>query len=693
MKKRRFFKAVGMSSMALAMLLSGVTGTMMSNPITIKAAMKDSSNTPNGVANLGGGSASITIGQNGHSLMGKQFQVYKLFDAENATDMESINYTFNDEYKAALQKVVGERISKNADDVTEYEVIDYIQTLNSNPVEGADADQTLEGRYSDFRYFVEELRTTMVEMNMTGSQVTVTGELPTGGIRIDGLDYGYYIVDEVTNTEGDHDAASLCMVNTANPDAEVTIKSDYPSVIKKIDEDDNDIGWNDIGDYEIGQTVPYKYETHVPDMNGYHTYYFAFHGKMDEALTFHKDSVQITIEGANSKSYTLKNTEFNVIEGGEGETFKVEISDLKAIVDREFPEGLNNNNENTYGQAITLTYNATLNDKAAEDTGRPGFENAVKLEFSNDPDSDGTGETGETFKVEISDLKAIVDREFPEGLNNNNENTYGQAITLTYNATLNDKAAEDTGRPGFENAVKLEFSNDPDSDGTGETGETPWDTVVCFTYKINGTKINNHDKLLADAHFRLYSDEECTQEVYVKKTEAGYNVINRDSLGGTDHTGGSQPAEAVEMVSDENGVFTIFGLDQGTYWLKETDSPDGYRELLDPIEITITPTFTNDRQNYVAGDGATDKTLQKLEATAHVKEFLDGLWGEEDKNLTTDIEDGAVNITVVNTVGKKLPITGSNLTLLMLAGGIAIMAGSYIYLVKRKKGANADSTK
>lgn len=617
MKKRRFFKAVGMSSMALAMLLSGVNGTMMSNPITIKAAMKDSSNTPNGVANLGGGSASITIGQNGHSLMGKQFQVYKLFDAENATDMESINYTFNDEYKAALQKVVGERISKNADDVTEYEVIDYIQTLNSNPVEGADADQTLEGRYSDFRYFVEELRTTMVEMNMTGSQVTVTGELPTGGIRIDGLDYGYYIVDEVTNTEGDHDAASLCMVNTANPDAEVTIKSDYPSVIKKIDEDDNDIGWNDIGDYEIGQTVPYKYETHVPDMNGYHTYYFAFHDKMDEALTFHKDSVQITIEGANSKSYTLKNTEFNVIEGGEGET----------------------------------------------------------------------------FKVEISDLKAIVDREFPEGLNNNNENTYGQAITLTYNATLNDKAAEDTGRPGFENAVKLEFSNDPDSDGTGETGETPWDTVVCFTYKINGTKINNHDKLLADAHFRLYSDEECTQEVYVKKTEAGYNVINRDSLGGTDHTGGSQPAEAVEMVSDENGVFTIFGLDQGTYWLKETDSPDGYRELLDPIEITITPTFTNDRQNYVAGDGATDKTLQKLEATAHVKEFLDGLWGEEDKNLTTDIEDGAVNITVVNTVGKKLPITGSNLTLLMLAGGIAIMAGSYIYLVKRKKGANADSTK
>ena len=29
----------------------------------------------------------------------------------------------------------------------------------------------------------------------------------------------------------------------------------------------------DIGDYEIGQTVPYKYESNIPNMNGYKTYY------------------------------------------------------------------------------------------------------------------------------------------------------------------------------------------------------------------------------------------------------------------------------------------------------------------------------------------------------------------------------------------------------------------------------------
>ena len=52
-------------------------------------------------------------------------------------------------------------------------------------------------------------------------------------------------------------------------------------------------GWNDIADYEIGQTVPYKYESRVPNINGYDTYYYAWHDCMDEALTFHEDSVAI----------------------------------------------------------------------------------------------------------------------------------------------------------------------------------------------------------------------------------------------------------------------------------------------------------------------------------------------------------------------------------------------------------------
>ena len=106
--------------------------------------------TPGGV-----GSAQITIsGNSGQTLVGKKFNVYKLFDTENSAELESINYTINPTYKTPLQNVVGKKLNKAAAQVTEYEIIDYIQSLNTNKVEGAHADQTLEGRYSDFRCFV-----------------------------------------------------------------------------------------------------------------------------------------------------------------------------------------------------------------------------------------------------------------------------------------------------------------------------------------------------------------------------------------------------------------------------------------------------------------------------------------------------------------------------------------------------------
>lgn len=599
---------------ALAMTLSPIASSVAPvTPVFAKSVAPATMATPNGVADFGEGNASITIkGNSGQTLVGKKFNVYKLFEAENSADNESINYTWNDAYKTALQTVVGKKINKSASAVSEYDVIDYIQTLNTNKVEGVQADQRLEGRYSNYRKFVEALRDEMVKENLAPTQVSVTATRPDGSVKFGGLGYGYYLTDEVTAVQGTNSAASLILTNTANPDAEVNIKSDYPTITKKIAEDDNGIGWNDIGDFEVGQKVPYSFETYVPNMNGYSTYKVVFHDKMDSALTFNKDSFSITISSAK-KSYKLKNDEFNIVQN------------------------------------------------------------------SGD----------DTFYAEIPDLKAIVDKEFSEGMNNLGENTYGQDIHVTYNATLNDKAATRTGRGGFENAVRFEFANDPDSNGTGSTGETPWDTTVAFTYRINGLKISNHNKLLKDAKFRLYSDADCTNEVYVKSSPNGYVVMNRDSLGGTDHTGGTRPSSAVEMSSDEKGVFNILGLDQGTYYLKETDSPAGYRELLDPIVINIKPTFTDERNNYNTGEGATEKTLQKLEATAHVKEFLNGAYKESDTTLTTDVAKGSANITVVNYVGTKLPITGSNLTMICLGAGTVTVVAA-LSLEKKRKNENKD---
>lgn len=597
-------KKIAVSMMSLALAASSVIYPCVSAvPVmadTVVTRGVTSVMTPGGMASLGRGSATITISGNNasKSLAGKSFNVYKLFDAENSKYMESINYTFHDGCKEALQNVVGKKLGKTPADVTEYEVIDYIQSLNNDKVEGAQTSQKENGYYSDFRYFIEELRNELVKLgNDAADNIQVTEVRSDGSVYLSGLDYGYYVLDEVTANEGDDSASSLCIVNTANPNAAVKIKSDYPGVEKKIQEDDNkdkigNDGWNDMADYEIGQTVPYEFLSNVPDMNGYQSYYYAWHDVMDEALTFHPDSISISIREGDTE-YKLSSSEYKVEENVNGETFVISIPDLKTLVDAKF------NHKNTLGH-----------------------------------------------------------------------NLYGQKVVLTYNATLNDRAAEHTGTPGFENKVRLEFSNDPDSDGKGKTGFTPWDPVVCFTYRLDGLKVNDHDKKLEGAKFRLYYDADCTDEVYVKKAASGYIVIHEDSV-----TGGS-PADAAEMVSDQNGVFSIIGLDSGTYYLKETDAPDGYREILDPVKIDVTATFAENRNQYVEGDGAAGKALTDLKFHADVKQFLDGTMKDEAKELETSLETGTGNLTVVNKVGSKLPVTGSSVTILMLGAGSVLMTAA-----------------
>ena len=548
------------------------------------------------------------VGDNGvtQSLAGKKFNVYKIFDAENSAGMESINYTMNPVYEKALKKVTGKD--------TEYSIIDYIQTMNNNTViNNVEAPQLNESRYSNFRYFIEDLRNEIVAEKAAPTMTVTVPETAADSYTMD-VDFGWYVVDEITPVEGTHSASSLCMVNTANPDVFINIKSDFPVIQKQILEDDSrgsigsdKDGWNDVADFEIGQTVPYRYLTYVPNMNGYSSYYFSMRDRMDEALTFNPDSVVVKV----GDKTLVNNIDYKVVTSGipADETFQIQIMDLKATINKYF---------------------------------YPEYEGAV-----------------------------------PEM-----EKFYGQKIVVEYNATLNENASNDTGRPGFENDVKLEYSNNPDSDGIGQTGETPWDTVVCFTFRMNGVKVNDQDPevKLEGAKFRLYSDSSCTKEVYVKEAANGdgYTVINHDSVKGDE-----APAEAVEMVSDKNGIFNIVGLDSQTYYLKETKAPAGYRLLKDPIKIDIKATYGEDnRGNYTKGDGATDKTLQKLEASAHFKEFYTGAFTEYDSSLTTDIETGTLNIKVVNKVGSKLPATGSSMTLLLTVTGAGLMAAA---LIKRRK--------
>ena len=704
-----------MTKVAVGVTLLGpaVLGTVTS-VFNATSAFADSYQTTNGSVtvkpdNTGQTDGVITLNgaHSNQSIKNKQFVFYKVFNATNAKNNESINYTFNEKYKAVVQEVVFNKLSNEykatnkitkASDVSEYAAIDYIQSLNTHKVDGAKAEQQVEGRYSNFRYFVEDLKNAIKAKGIEGDLVKVTSPDENNAIKVKGLSWGYYVVDEVSTgdsigdgqktedattpdghkaqSEGTHFASSLVLVNTVNNEATVTLKSDYPEITKKIREDDNQDkigknkdGWNDLADFQIGQTVPYSNDIRIPDMNGYHGYYFAIEDRMDQALTFKADKSKIKLTlTKGDKTYTLKDNEYNL-------------------------------------QTIGSNVSADVKEAKYADS----FEDSKS-----------------TFGLEIEDLKAIVDREFAN-FNSNNENDYSDIKGhVEYEATLNDKAAEDTGRPGFENDVRLIFSNDPDSTGTGfnkpttppgknPKGKTPWDTVVAFTYRLNGNKVNTNNLALEGAKFRIYSDEAMTKEVIVKKKESttkveestttttqaettttttsnadsgsistkdskskslnDYVVVDKDSAGNT---------QGVDIVSDAEGNFSIVGLDSGTYYLKEVAAPDGYRTLKDPIKVTINAKMNDDRDHYLKGDGATEKGLQSLSGKADLTEFYHQIFKTGSSDLKADSDAGTLELTVMNETMEKLPVTGGQAMAVVLAVGAGIV-GFSIYAVTKKK--------
>lgn len=706
--KKNVAKATISASLLAPTILGMVTPLMQSVHAesyqadqTVQVA-PDGSGQTDGIINLNGAKTT-------QSIKNKKFMLYKIFNVQNAKHEESTNYTFNEKYKEVVQEVVFSKLSDTykqnnkitkASDVSEYAAIDYIQSLNTHKVEGSKTPQKVESEYSAFRYFTEDLKNAIKAKGISGDEITVSNPSSTNSIKITGLSWGYYVVDEISTgddisngqpgtttdgrgTDGKHFASSLVLVNTVNNEATITLKSDYPEIVKKIQEDDNkDVvgndGWNDIGDYQIGQTVHYQNDITIPNMNGYHGYYFAIEDRMAKELTLHADKAKMKLViSKGDKSYTLKASDYNL-------------------------------------QTIGSNVSATVQE-------------AKFAKNFEDPKS--------TFGIEIEDLKAIIDREFPEGMNaTEHTNDYsGMKLHYEYEATLNDLAAEDTGRPGYENDVRLIFSNDPDSTGSGYNkpntppgdqphGKTPWDTVVAFTYRLNGNKVNTNNFALEGAKFRIYEDSAMTKEVIVKKkpttttadqTTSNVNMQTNEEHGesnpdGAKATTGNIKAEngsnakgtneyivvdkdsatadtqGVDIVSDAEGNFSIVGLDSGKYYIKEVAAPDGYRLLKDPVEITVTAKMSDDRNSYIKGDGATDKTLQKLSGNANLTEFYHQIFKTGSSELNSDANAGTLEMTVVNETMEKLPVTGGQMMAILMAVGAGVV-GFTIYSVSSKR--------
>lgn len=204
-------------------------------------------------------------------------------------------------------------------------------------------------------------------------------------------------------------------------------------------------------------------------------------------------------------------------------------------------------------------------------------------------------ETQNYFEVNIHDVKACA-KDAGFDLND------GATITFTYTAHLNEKATVNTtsGTTDNKNSVQLQYSNNP---RPGDYwGTTPKSEVYVFTYQLNNTKYHDDDNpnnVLAGAGFRLYSDKACTQEVKLYQKDNFYFPIKDATDKGKD---------AVQMISGQDGQFNVKGLDAGTYYLKETKTPDDYSPCPDK-KIVISATHTEYNVNLSGESNLNNKII------------------------------------------------------------------------------------
>lgn len=222
------------------------------------------------------------------------------------------------------------------------------------------------------------------------------------------VDQGYYLIVDETTLNGTDTVRNASLLQLTK-DVTITVKVDVPQVDKQVQEN-SDEKFGEAADYTIGDDVPFKFVSAVPDMEQYKTYKYVFHDKMDAGLTFNANSVVVTIGGTTVPATEDGKTNYTVETDGltDGCTFEIRFEDLKTIAAA------------TKGAAVEITFTAKLNSNAVIGSG--GNKNKVQLEYSNNPSDYGDGENGKTPEDEVIvftyelDTNKINNAETPEKL-------------------------------------------------------------------------------------------------------------------------------------------------------------------------------------------------------------------------------------------------------------------------------------
>ena len=216
---------------------------------------------------------------------------------------------------------------------------------------------------------------------------------------VEGLPYGYYVMaPKLPGNTKDAVIYSLFKLDSAN--AIITNKLSVPTPEKTVSDSDETDKKSNIA--AIGEKMTFTVTGKVPNMSEYETYYFEIADTMTNME--YVGPMELTIGGTKVDISTTDNTA-NVYGEASGNSVNVRITNLKSIAAA------------TYDAEIKLTYKAKLTNSAV--MGNTGNINEVKYIYSNDPASDGKGESPKsktkTFTLGITVNKTDSDGDALKG--------------------------------------------------------------------------------------------------------------------------------------------------------------------------------------------------------------------------------------------------------------------------------------
>lgn len=244
-----------------------------------------------------------------------------------------------------------------------------------------------------------------------------------------------------------------------------------------------------------------------------------------------------------------------------------------------------------------------------------------------------------TFKDYKNDINKIYDK-----------------IKITYNAVLNKDAVIEG--DGNINNVTLTYSSH------GNQSKTTTADAKVYTLGLDITKVDKvGGAALTGAEFEVHKQRDGLDEAikFVEITVEGgikrYRVATQAEI----NDGSVEKVTTIKVTDtgDAKGKFMLDGLNNTTYWFKETKAPKDYNLPSALFDIEVKPTAYTDAENH----------------------------GDYNGNGTElDFDDNRQDGSIQNSTGIDLPVTGGIGTILFTVIGLLLMAGAaYFLFFNRKK--------